>query len=105
MNIETKIENIKDVCTNSTGELDKDVFRVRIAMLPMEYLSKGIDITDYYSVLNKCICNILGSGHSFASCVQFMGGKQGIATIMRAKQHFFADMSPELISKLLSEQK
>ena len=101
MNVTTKVEDLKKTCTDANGNFDKDRFRILIALLQLTLHFDGADIKDYYSEINKQVFRFLGPGHSLASCVQFMHGRKGRATLNRVKDELFKDMSPALVNEIL----
>lgn len=70
------IEKQRRKCTDDCGRFNKEEFMFFVGILLV--LSSGKD-GFYESIkdVNRCLYKILGSGHSFASCMQFIWGKKG----------------------------
>ncbi len=75
MNICEMIGKAKEKCTDGDSTLDTTRFRVIVVMMFLSESSKNQDIEELVSTYNKEICNVLGSGHSLTSCLQFCEGK------------------------------
>ena len=81
MDITTITIKIKIECTDNSGLLQKNKFKVALVFKLIELVNKGIINEKNINELNKQISKILGRGHSLKSCVQFFSGKKAIPHI------------------------
>jgi hypothetical protein len=102
MDVDTEIEKIKEVCTDANGIFDKDQFLIRIVILHLTLHYEGVDLSEYYSNINKHLYRLIGPGYNLSSCLQFMEGKRGQATLNRVKDDLLKDMSPTLFHEIFN---
>jgi len=82
------IENQQRFCTDDCGCLDKEKLMLYVGFFLI--LSSGKDgfcingFGESIKDVNRFLREILGKGHSFVSCVQFIQGKRGQQVLRRS---------------------
>ena len=100
MDLVIEINKINDICIDKNGILDKDQFCIRIVLLHFTLHFEGVDVSEYYSIINKQLYRYLGPGYNLSSCLQFLEGKRGQAVLNRIKGDLLKDMSPTLFFEI-----
>ena len=70
------IENQRRLCTDDCGRLNKEKFMLFVGLF-LVLCSDKDGFCESLKGVNNYLSKILGRGHTFASCVQFIKGKRG----------------------------
>lgn len=94
------IEEIKKSCSDPTGHLYKDHFRIALVFMVLDLYNKNKFESDTFIKMNKILREILGPGHTIQTCMQFFQGKRGLAI---AKKYLSSVTAEENASSILEE--
>lgn len=94
------IEEIKKSCSDPTGHLYKDHFRIALVFMVLDLYNKNEFEPDTFVKMNIILKEILGPGHTIQTCMQFFKGKKGLAIAQKYRSSFAAG---EKASSILEE--
>ena len=102
MELEKIIEKIKKSCSDPTGHLYKDYFRIALVFMVIDLYKKNDFGPDSFVKVNKILRETLGPGHTIQSCMQFFKGKKGLVIAQKYRSSCIAEESPSSILEEIS---